>query len=92
MENQTILSRPRARPQITFLIKGLMNSGKSTLFNAIFSNNISKTSTKRQTMCQVVVTEGQVKGIARDVKDVFREIQEINTEVYAKVSIPMYLN
>ena len=77
------LSQPCIRPTITFLIKGLISTGKSTLFNAILSKNISKASMKRQTMCQVILTEDPAADKSQQA--IYDHIEAINKEVYERV-------
>ena len=68
-------------PCVTFIIKGLINSGKSTLFNAIFSRNISKTSIKRQTMCQIIFEECPTERNL-DHTELYSLIEANNKELY----------
>lgn len=51
------LAESTESPRITFIIKGLINTGKSTLFNSLFGKNISRTSMRRETMCQSILIE-----------------------------------
>ena len=78
MEEGARLSNTTNSPCLTFVVKGLINSGKSTFFDAIFSRNISKTSMKRQTMCQTILTENYNSSTDYD------SILEVNKAVYGK--------
>lgn len=88
--NDSILSRPGSIPCFTFLIKGLISSGKSTLFNAILSRNMSKTSIKRQTMCQVILTESATARESINAASIYDHISEINQQVYAQVRVTLF--
>jgi predicted GTPase len=80
MESNSVLSKPSDGPCLTIVIKGLINSGKSTLFNAIFSRNMSKTSIKRQTMCQTVLTEAN--HTTTNYEEIYAAISDVNKKVY----------
>jgi ribosome biogenesis GTPase A len=82
MEEGARLSNTTNSPCLTFVVKGLINSGKSTFFNAIFSRNISKTSMKRQTMCQTILTENY--NSSTDYEAIYDSILEVNKAVYGK--------
>lgn len=81
METESVLSKVVEQPCMTFLLKGCINSGKSTIFNAIFSRNLSKTSIKRQTMCQTILTE-KVDAIGTDYEAIYAAISDENKRVY----------
>jgi GTPase SAR1 family protein len=74
------ISIPGPRPRFTILIKGLINTGKSTLFNAVMTNNYSATSMRRKTMCQVILTENNQNATTFDsLRDT---IEKINDQFY----------
>ena len=74
------------QPCVTFMLKGLINSGKSTLFNGMFSCNLSAMSIKRQTMVQVLLSEAADPSMVDDPKEVHAEISHLNNINYQATS------
>lgn len=78
---ESVLKNIGPRPKITITIKGVINSGKSTLFNSILTKTISKASMRRETMCQVALSEH--RDTCEDVLPFIAErISEANAKLY----------